>query len=88
MPARVSGESGGISMEKNQQDVDLIEVRGLDDIPEFASEAGEAAWWSTHELSAELWRPARSPSGRHLALELPAPQQNKAKAASDRKHSA
>ena len=30
-------------------------VRSLDEIPPFASEAEESAYWQTHALSEELW---------------------------------
>jgi hypothetical protein len=59
-------------MDKDEEGVDLIEVCGLDEIPQFATEAEEAAWWSTHELSAELWRRYGHRVGDSLVLELPA----------------
>jgi len=31
-------------------------VRSLEDIPEFASEEEERAWWATHDLAEELGR--------------------------------
>ena len=36
-------------------EADLIEVRSLEEIPDFANEEEEARWWETHELSDELW---------------------------------
>jgi len=33
----------------------LTEIRNLEEIPEFASEAEEHAFWATHELSDTLW---------------------------------
>jgi hypothetical protein len=48
----------------------LIEITSLDDIPEFSNEEEADQWWSTHSLSAELWRQARP-----LAAELGLPSQ-------------
>ena len=33
----------------------LIVINSLDEIPTFASEDEERAWWDTHEFSDELW---------------------------------
>lgn len=40
-------------------------VCAVDDIPEFASEDEERAWWSTHDLSPEL---GENGTERHRAL--------------------
>ena len=35
---------------------EMTVIHSMDEVPDFASEAEEAAWWATHELSEELWR--------------------------------
>jgi hypothetical protein len=61
-------------MADHAEGVDLIEVRSLDEIPRFRSEAEEAAWWATHELSDELWQRYGQRVGDGLVLELPVQQ--------------
>jgi hypothetical protein len=40
-------------------------VTSLEDVPEFASEDEERAWWATHDLSPEL---GKDGTERHRAL--------------------
>lgn len=39
---------------REKNNAGLIEVRSLDQIPDFANEDDEAQFWGTHELSDEL----------------------------------
>ena len=48
----------------------LMVIHTLEDIPTFANEAEEHAFWATHELSDELWDQV----GPLEARELPAPR--------------
>ena len=42
-------------MTKTRSQKTMITARSLDEIPSFASEAEESAYWQTHALSEELW---------------------------------
>ena len=42
-------------MTKTRQQKTMTIVHSLADIPTFASEAEESAYWQTHALSEELW---------------------------------
>ena len=70
-------------MDDGKDGADLIEVCSLDEIPEFESEAAEAAWWSKHEISTELWRRYGRRVGDSLVLELPVQRTAKSHAARD-----
>jgi hypothetical protein len=62
---------------RREEGIDLIEVHSLDEIPNFMSEAEEAEWWSTHELSEELWRQHGRRVGDKPQLALPLPKQRR-----------
>jgi predicted DNA binding CopG/RHH family protein len=38
-----------------KQGATITEIHTLEEVPEFASEAEEAAFWDTHSFSDELW---------------------------------
>ena len=50
MNKRKAQTNGGRS-----QNLKLIIIEALDEIPDFASEADEVAFWDTHMLSDCLW---------------------------------
>jgi len=51
----------------------MVMVENLDDLPNFASEAEEAAYWDTHELGGEALERMR-PLGE--VLRGPEPEEN------------
>ena len=57
------------NVSSNQQS-HLIVIHHLDEIPTFASEAEEHAYWATHELAPDLWDRAEPLEPN----ELPAPR--------------
>ena len=71
-------------------------VRSLDEIPPFASEAEESAYWQTHALSEELWNtlpsvpedelPPPRPRTRSIAVRFDDSTLQRIKALAARRH--
>jgi hypothetical protein len=70
-------------------------VHSLDEIPSFSSEAEEAIFWDTHEMSDELWDslpsaedqlPPPRPRTKPVAVRFDPDTIGRLKALADRKH--
>jgi hypothetical protein len=59
-------------------------INSLDEIPSFASEDEEAAFWETHELSPALWRSLPKFPEHLLPPTRPAAQPNRQPRASQK----
>jgi len=52
---------------QRDEETGLWLVDGAEDVPEFATDAEEAAFWDTHDFSAEFWKGATRPPPEHIA---------------------